>query len=295
MRKSLNVLWRSLLIALVYTGATTLIGGLVMRPAGILPAPANPILLLATTFISGILISATLGPMASQVYASRRRSVAIWTTLVFLNIGSVVLEGYFFSPGLLPPAIIPRILVLYALSALTTALSIAFLFPATRPAPGSAWQVKRSPQAWMARFFLSAAAYLLFYYGFGAINYALVTGPYYETHPALAVPERSTLLMVESIRAVIMISSVLPLILALRTSRRALAVRCGLALFVIGGILPLLMQAGSLPPAVLVASGVEIFFQNFLTGVAAALLLGGCTPSPALLHPVPTVALEDHS
>jgi len=47
-----------------------------------------------------------------------------------------------------------------------------------------------------------------------------------------------------------------------------------LILFVIGGIAPLLLQIGNLSPVLLAASGVEIFFRNFLTGVVVVILLG---------------------
>ncbi len=45
-------------------------------------------------------------------------------------------------------------------------------------------------------------------------------------------------------------------------------------LFAIGGIVPLLYQVNALPLPLLIASAVEIFFQNFLTGIVAGLLLG---------------------
>ncbi|HEY1112295.1 MAG TPA: hypothetical protein VGE66_02000 [Chitinophagaceae bacterium] len=292
MRKFRTILWRSLVVTLVYTLASTVIGGLVLHSAEGMAPPANPALLLATTFISGFLIGVTLGPLAARLHASRLRSMMIYTTAVFLNMASVVIEGHFFAPGLLPLAVVPRMVVLHALIALVTGGTLSFLFPAQQPA-GTVTATRTSP-SWAARFLFSAAAYLLFYYGFGAVNYALVTGPYYEAHPTLlAVPQPGTVLMVASIRSAIIILSLLPLVLALRTSRRAGALWCGLTLFIIGGVLPLLMQAGLLPPLLLVASGVEIFFQNFLAGAVAGLLLGQPKASPASLHVVPVLAQEE--
>lgn len=46
----------------------------------------------------------------------------------------------------------------------------------------------------------------------------------------------------------------------------------GLILFAVGGVTPLLVQVGSLPFVVLAASAVEIFLQNFSTGVVTARL-----------------------
>jgi len=48
---------------------------------------------------------------------------------------------------------------------------------------------------------------------------------------------------------------------------------CGFLLFWIGGVVPLVLQSATLPSMLLLASGMEIFFQNFLTGVVAAGLL----------------------
>ena len=272
MRKFWTILWRSLVIALIYTAASALIGGLVMQG---MDAPragqATPALLLATTFISGFLLAAVLGLVAPLVTASRARAVAIWATLIFLNMASVIIEGYFFAPGLLPGVLVPRVLVLQALSSIIAAIALAFFFPS--PSDSQPQRAQRTPLGWVGRFAASAAAYLLFYYFFGAINYALVTGPYYETHGGLAVPPAQTVIAVASARSVIIILALLPLILSLNTSRKRAALLCGFLLFTIGGLLPLLTQTAAMPPLLLVASGVEIFFQNFLTGVVAALLL----------------------
>ncbi len=86
--------------------------------------------------------------------------------------------------------------------------------------------------------------------------------------------------MVESIRAPLIVLSVLPLVLTVRTTRRRLVVICGIILFVIGGVVPLLHQVNILPLFLLVASAWEIFFQNFLTGVVVAILLGYGSNNP---------------
>lgn len=279
------------MVAVVYTLASTLIGGLVMQGVEGLTPPANPSLLLTTTFLSGFLIGVTLGPLAAQLHASRLRSVIIYTTVLFLNMASVVIEGHFYAPALMPLTIVPRVVVLHAVSTLLTGITIAFLFPAHQPTIVE--KSRYSALSWSGRIVLSAASYLLFYYAFGALNYVLVTGPYYESHPSLAVPAAATVLTVASIRSVIIILSILPLILSLHTTRKGLALWCGLVLFVIGGVLPLLMQAGMLPPVLLIASAVEIFFQNFLTGVVAALLLGRPKIPQARLHVVSKQMVEE--
>lgn len=291
MRKFRATLWRSLLVALIYTAATALSGALVMQG---IEAPrasqASPAFLLVTTFLSGFLLAAVLGPVAAHLTASRLRAIAIWVSLVFLNGASVILEGYFFAPGLLPGVLVPRVLVLQAFSSLVAATALAFFFPS--PTTGQPQRAKRTPPGWVGRFAASAAAYLLFYYFFGAINYALVTGPYYEAHGGLAVPPPGTVIAVASVRAVLIIFSLLPLIRSLNASRKGAALLCGFLLFAIGGLLPLLSQTAALPPGLLIASGMEIFFQNFLTGALAALLLTRPLAAPTPGQAAPAVAHE---
>ncbi|NMB60035.1 MAG: hypothetical protein GYA12_12765, partial [Chloroflexi bacterium] len=102
------------------------------------------------------------------------------------------------------------------------------------------------------------------------------TRPYYETHAGgLTVPPALTVLVIELIRAPLIVLSVVPFLLFHRTNRTRMAVNTGLILFIIGGIVPLLFQAGSLPAILLLASGVEIFLQNFSTGFVSGWLLGG--------------------
>lgn len=274
MRKLAKLAGRSIAVALVYTLSNTVIGGLVMQGSQSTKAlPANPLLMLATTLLSGFLIGLTLGPLAARLRTTRRRSILIWSTIVFLNMASVVIEGFFFAPGLLPAALVPRVLLLHFFTAVITAATLGFVFPGQRPVL-EVEAVKRSPLSWSGRFALSVGSYLLFYYLFGALNYALVTGPYYSAHPGLAVPPAGTIVLFATARAVLIVLSITPLLLSLQASRRRAMVSCGMVLFVIGGVVPLLMQAGALPPVLLAASAAEIFFQNFLTGAVAAALLG---------------------
>jgi ABC-type antimicrobial peptide transport system permease subunit len=117
-------------------------------------------------------------------------------------------------------------------------------------------------------------SYLALYFVVGGLNYQLVTKPYYETHAGgLTVPPVQVVVVVESIRAVLIAFSVFLFLLSARGARRQLMISTGWLLFAIGGIIPLLLQIGSLPLFLLAASAVEIFFQNFFTGVVAAMLL----------------------
>jgi hypothetical protein len=103
----------------------------------------------------------------------------------------------------------------------------------------------------------------------------MVTKPYYDSHAGgLTVPAPEVVLVLESIRGVLIVFSVLLLLLSVRGSRRQLMLTTGWLLFAVGGIIPLIWQINALPLFLLFASAIEIFFQNFLTGAVAALFMG---------------------
>ena len=121
----------------------------------------------------------------------------------------------------------------------------------------------------------SLTPYLALYFVFGALNYTLVTKPYYDTHAGgLTAPDPGVVLAAELVRAPLIVFSVLLFLLSVRGTRRQLMVKTGWLLFAIGGIVPLVLQVSALPILLLAASAIEIFLQNFFTGAAAARLMG---------------------
>jgi hypothetical protein len=94
-------------------------------------------------------------------------------------------------------------------------------------------------------------------------------------------------LQAELIRALLIVLSLLPFLLTSQMPMRQLVIWSGLLLFIVGGIVPLTWQAGTLALPLLLASAVEIFCQNFTTGVVSALLLARPTAvfaTPRLRH-----------
>jgi hypothetical protein len=75
-----------------------------------------------------------------------------------------------------------------------------------------------------------------------------VTKSYYAAqHTVLQVPSAQTLLAAEAIRAPLLVLAILPLVLTTSLTRRQLAICSAAVLFIIGGVVPLLHQAGALP------------------------------------------------
>ena len=270
------------LVAVIYVGSTMLVGA-VLGAAGVrLPTTGDASGSLLQVVVMGLGAGLTLGPLAARLRVSRLWHLAIWGSVLSFNFASVLLEGAIFTSSL--GQALPGLELMMLISSLVTAGGLTWLFaPAAPAAPVQLPQ--RTALAWVVRFVASAASYVVFYWVFGMLNYNLFTHTYYETYQAtLVVPPAQTILLVESLRAFMMVLSVLPLALAWQTSRPRLALLCGLVLFLIGGVIPL---AGNpaLPLFLRIASGWEIFLQNLSTGVVVALLLGNTAPahSPATM------------
>ncbi len=274
-----GIFWRSLVVGIGYMLVLLIAGRIAPVPGTALSEVHGGESVLWASFLSGILIGLTLGTVALQMIASRLRHFIIWSCVIFLNLISVILEGAFFAPDLVSGAI-PSLIFQQLLASLVMATLISILFVQSGQIQISSTRLKRPWHAWIWRFIVSSLSYVVFYFIFGAVNFALVTKPYYETHVgSLVIPAPQVVLMVESIRAPLIILSMLPLVLTLRTTRWRLAIMCGIILFVVGGVVPLLLRVNMLPLFLLVASAWEIFFQNLLTGVVVAVLLGYNLPS----------------
>jgi len=250
-------------------------------------AEATPTSSLVLLVIGTILLGAFIRPFASRLSLSRGQGFLLWGSLILFTFGSVMLEGAYFAPELVSTPI--AMLVMQQLFAATgAALVIVCISGASRRTASWKSSLQQRPwYSWTWRFLLSALSYLVFYFVVGGLNYQLVTKPYYETHAGgLTVPAIDIVLIVESIRSILIVFSVFLFLLSIRGTQTQLMVSTGWLLFAIGGIIPLILQIGTLPIFLLAASAVEIFFQNFLTGVLAASLLGLESLSGDQLTPV---------
>jgi len=271
--KTAGMIWRSFLVGAGYTLAL-IIGGLMASMVGMgMPDAKDPLARLLWSFVGGTIMGLFLGPIASSVLLPKVRHVVVWSSVIFFNLVSVIIEGYFFAPLLIGDSL-KGLILQQILVALVTGWIITTLFTSR----GTVLPIiprTRSFLSWSWRFAMTALSYLVFYFVFGALNFALVTGPYYEAHAGgLEVPVASTILTAELIRSILISLSILPFLLSVKKGKKRLVILSGLILFSVGGLVPLTMQLNALPLVLLAASAVEIFFQNFSTGTVAALLLG---------------------
>ena len=267
--------WRSVVVGISYALGLILagiIGGVLGWQTSSSAGSGTSLLPL---FASTVLLGFFLGPLASRLGLSRLQHLVLWGSLIAFNLGSVALEGAYFAPDLVAIPI-PVLLAQQLLATLVAALAITLLFG--RRGTSVSWRAALNTRPWYSwvwRLLVSALSYLAFYFVFGGLNYSLVTKPYYESHAGgLTVPAPEVVLVLESIRGLLIVFSVLLLLLSIRGTRRQLMVTTGWLLFAVGGIIPLIWQISSLPLFLLFASAIEIFFQNFLTGAVAAWLMG---------------------
>lgn len=273
MKSISQTLLKSVLVGIVYVLALVM-AGVIVRALGLnLPETKDAMTKSMWSFASGTIVGLCLGPIAASMPVTRTRHLLVWGSVVFLNLTSVVIEGFFFLPEAVGDTLPGRLVQLF-LASLAVGWIIGILF-ASNSFTALVTVAQRSVLSWMWRFPASTFTYVFFYFIFGAANYALITRPYYETHVGgLAVPPITVTLTAEVIRGVLITLSVLPFLLTMRADRKRLAVQTGFILFAVGGLAPLTLQVGVLPLFLLAASAVEIFLQNFSTGVVISRLLG---------------------
>jgi hypothetical protein len=272
---ALRYFWCSILVAFGYISGLILTG-LVASLLGIhlsMETSRGPSF--TPNFIASMLLGIILVPFASQLQLKRKQHFALWGSLILFNLGSVIIEGAYFAPNLVPIPI-PVLMVQQLLASAGAALVLAVLFACHGQAISWRKALQTRPwHSWIWRFIASATSYLVLYFVVGSLNYQFVTRPYYELHAGgLNVPAPDIILKIESVRSLLIVFSVFLFLLSIRGSKQRLMVSTGWMLFAIGGIVPLVWQMGTLPLPLVVASLVEIFFQNFSTGLVAALLLG---------------------
>ena len=270
MRSVMDFLGRVITVGVVYTGTLIVVNyGLPMQAQG--DILTNERMLLLWTFIGSLLMALVIGLTAETIPATRTRHLGIWSSLLLGNAAAALLERAIYTSLTISEVIF---LLLQQLLACVITADVIFYFFAPRGLPGHA-RAHHHWLGWLGRFAAAALASVVFYFAFSAINYSLISQPYYSSSlNNLIVPKPQTVLLVQLLRAPFVIFSLLPFLLTVHTLLPRLLVTSGLLLFIVGGIMPFLWQINQLPVDLLLASGLELLAQYFATGAMAAWLLG---------------------
>jgi hypothetical protein len=224
--------------------------------------------------LAGLLICTALAPFILRSTWSKLDTVlAVWAAIVFVRTLGLGIEGYLFKPTQATVAIIAA-LVGILISLLVAWLLVRLLLPSKSVVAGGAGGA-RPWWGWLWRVLLVGLAYFVFYFVFGATNALLYTRTFYENNPqyGLALPAPATIFLAELIRGPLFGLGSLFVARSASMTRRQSGVALGLLLFVLGGLAPYLETTfRTMPLGFNLATMLELFLQNFLTGLVAARL-----------------------
>ncbi|SDG45335.1 hypothetical protein [Desulfosporosinus hippei] len=220
--------------------------------------------------LSGFLISIILGFIAKNLRLTKIRVFMVLFLILILNYITQILEALYFAPGIVTLEVVPAIFGQQSMMALFITGGIAFLYSKSQINSGESIK-SRCSFDWLRKILICSGSYVIFYYIFGSINARLFTGEYYLSQMnGLRLPSTEEIIVLETIRAIILVLSIIPLILNLQLTKKKIMITVGIMLFIIGGLIPMLQQFDTLPTVLRVTSTVEMFFQFFLTGVVTA-------------------------
>jgi Na+/melibiose symporter-like transporter len=271
-------LWTLVLAAAATYAGGRFLAGAVAQALGVTSAAFD----VPGELVAAVLVGATLAALAPRLAGKTLARTGALGLVLFVSVAAVMLEGSAFAPSLSPAAALPTGLALQLAVSLVTARVAVAVSPAPAE-PQGAPKLSLVRVAW--RVGAAASVYVIVYFLIGAVSYALVTGPYYAAHAGgLTRPEPSLVLVLAVIEGFLMALGTIPLARRLAGSGQARGLACGLVLWVLGGVVPLL-QASGVPDVVRVASAVEILFQKVPLGIAAVRLFGPSQARPTELLP----------
>jgi hypothetical protein len=268
---------------LVFAVAGTILHGLI---AGAVEGSVD---LQVTSFAAAIALGTLLALIARSQPGSLHLKFATQFVLLFAVLGvNTGIELYFFSN--LSVAGAYRFLAFSALFSAVVALLSCSLFGYSRGERGTPnayeegeggildeWRrylrVRRSG-GWVWRAFAGMCAYMVLYLMVGAVAFQY-TGPYY-TDPSyglgLTVPAMSIVVSVQVFRSLVFVLALWPLLASVNLGRLKTSALGGAALFVTGGLFPLLLNS-EWPGPLRLYHTVEILFQNAPGGFAIVWLI----------------------
>lgn len=258
-----------------YWGYTLLLAGFVTGIGSLMP---NMELNTLLPFLGNLALVACLVPMAQHIPGTRLSRILQlggFTYLVmYLNTG---IELHFFSTTSTTEYVRHYGFGLFYTFIATTGIVYFFGSPGSYTPYAVQWQqfwAQRVWGQWLWRIPVAAFVYIVLYLLVGAMAYQF-TAPYY-TDPIyglnLLVPALDLIFRVQILRSLLYVLILCMVMVSFSGSRRKLALLAGLALFVLGGLTPLLSNT-DWPLALRFYHTIEIFFQNMGAGYIMVYLI----------------------
>ncbi|MFX1582272.1 MAG: hypothetical protein ACFFCJ_08610 [Promethearchaeota archaeon] len=199
---------------------------------------AGPFILEQVTidFIIGIGVGFIFGLIFTQLYYRRLARIGIgWFLLFIIQWFTTMIEGYFFTT-ILTEALLLAAATMGLLISFLHALFISFLFLPTTTDKSLRIELKdyfaqRRWYHWLWRFMLTAALYLVIYYGIGTLISPIVLPFYLDMGTGLVIPPVGVILIVELSRGFLYILALLPILVSLKVETKELYLLLAFALY----------------------------------------------------------------
>jgi hypothetical protein len=265
-----GIVIRSLIVGLVYALASALAAFLLGPLSRLHPALDNGLV----WWLTGTLLCLALAPFILRSTWSRLHTIlAVWAPILFVRTLGLGIEGWLYKPASTNSTLLGAAAGV-VIGLLVAWLAVTLLMPAKR-GPASQPVAQHRWWGWTWRVLVVGLAYFVYYFVFGATNAMLYTRSFYEHYPqyGLNLPPTSLILLAQLLRGPLFGLGSLFIARAADVSRRQAGVWLGLLLFVVGGFGPYLETTfRTMPAGFNIATLVELFLQNFLTGEMAARL-----------------------
>ena len=244
--------------------------GIVLGPLDVeMPPGTLPWMLLANLLLAGVLAWYA----RRAVWTGWRLAAALFAVSYGIGHASAFIELYFFPvvlprPGLLQGIFVSSLVPAVLLSPVMVLLTGRW----SRAGAASARAPERSATEWMARFSACCIAYVLLYFAAGTIIFPYVQAFYAQ----LTLPAVSTLIMLQLfVRGPLFVAIGFLIVRMAPATRMEHALAVGIAMSVLGGVVPLLVPNPFLPDYVRWVHLAEVVCSNLVFGFIVGWLLSG--------------------
>jgi hypothetical protein len=211
----------------------------------------------------------------------RERVLVTWLAVYVIQMLNPVLEGAFFTTQFVGhPDLLFGAVVFGLLLTLPTAVAAGYLFGPTGDIKGFGELRREYVSAmgrneFVGRFVIASVLWMAIYFIFGSMVGPLVQ-PYYTDGDIgydLVIPPVEILIMLQTLRGVIYVLGILPIVLSTKSDRPRLAGILA-ALLYVGGGLAIFVISDQFPVFLRLVHGVEILADSVFAGLMIAYLLG---------------------
>lgn len=268
MKNSIKLISGTVILTIVYIIEVMLLSGILIAIGLRIPElKVSQQVSVIQLVISGLIASAFAAYMVSKYKLSRLSIFLILAFILFFSNISVAIEGSLFTPDYVTGSVLVSLFVQQLLISTVFSFTAVLLFRKKLSAT-PVEQGANIHKSLVVKILVGSAVYMVSYYVWGWLNYNLFTKSFYESGiSGLHIPEGSVLIKIILFRGVLITMSVVPfLLLALPDNKRKLF-ETGSILFIFGGIIPMIYTIGMLPHELIWFSLVEIFLQNFISGL----------------------------